>query len=105
VTLAQLLRHILINQCVVLSGSYGYNAWEFTGADMDEDEEDSADMDEDEQEGDEDSAQQKKKQFGFTKHYDPVALKVICDNLFFNLLLVCGRDIGCRLPSEDAIRA
>lgn len=67
---------------VPILGPFGYNAWEFSGMDADEEEEDnSADLeagDQEEEEGeDEDGIQRhKKKQFGFSKHYDAVALKV-----------------------------
>ena len=58
---------------------------------MDEEEEDGgvAEQEEEEEEGEEDKT--KKKQFGYCKHFDPVALKVmlvLCDEDFLVLIVV-----------------
>jgi len=57
-----------------VEGSFQYQAWEYTGMDQDEEEEDLAAMaDEEEEEHDDDP--NKKKPFGETLHFCPVALK------------------------------
>ncbi|XP_078492449.1 adenylate kinase 9 [Ciona intestinalis] len=59
---------------------FRYQAWDFSGVDLDEEEEDASaeleQMGDDMEEGeDEEAISHKKKHFGYAKHYDPVALK------------------------------
>ncbi|XP_076819346.1 adenylate kinase 9-like isoform X2 [Clavelina lepadiformis] len=63
-----------------IQGMFGYKAWDFTGMDLDEEEEDvSAEIEleggQEEEEEDEEALRHKRKHFGYTKHFDPVALK------------------------------
>lgn len=73
---------------LIFAGSFGYRPWSFTGVDLDEDEEDAGADDDQEEEGEDEASKNKKKMFGYSKHFDPVALKVkVC----FNLLLILAR--------------
>ncbi|XP_072178424.1 adenylate kinase 9-like isoform X1 [Diadema setosum] len=74
------MEDILKEAHTMVEQPYSYRPWEYSSIDMDEEDEDAAaeaeeEGDEMEEEEDEEVAKNKKKQFGDTKHFCPVAFK------------------------------